>query len=339
MKALTRLLPWAKHGAYLMSASLALGFATWPTRAETVNPVNSSTNTYGSGKLYKTTVERQAQGDLSAEDLHQASLLTSQLLTHVNEAAAQLADGRADSARTARAEIEKAQLLAKVVREMLPTTIVKTTLRDAQGKEIYRDEQRVQDDQIPVFAGDVAVEVVQPLVEAKKDEAALKGVKLTEAELIHTAVLVDLNYAERKLKRATELLDKPKDAAAELALIQAQGVHFFANKEDSPLVDVQHALRLAERMVREKKYEGAKANLQTAKLQVEAYRVLMGEAGGQSASDLEKDIQKLSSEIQNPGAADRIRGMWDKVAGWFRREPGQAHQTTHTVAQVSSAKK
>ena len=171
------------------------------------------------------------------------------------------------------------------------------------------------------------MEVVEPVIEAKKDEATLKGIKLADAELVRTAVLVDLNFAERKLKRAQELIAKPQEATAELALIQSGGVRFYAHKEDSPLVDVQHALRLAERMVHEKKYEVAKANLQTAKLQLEAYRALVDIPFGQPVGDLEKDIQKLSGELQSPGAADKIRGMWEQATSWFQRESGQAHQT------------
>ncbi|HEY5914585.1 MAG TPA: hypothetical protein VJA21_28685 [Verrucomicrobiae bacterium] len=68
-------------------------------------------HSYGSGKLYKTSVERQSEGDLSTEDLHQASLLTSQLLEHVNKAAHLLADSQTDSARS---EIERAESLLKV---------------------------------------------------------------------------------------------------------------------------------------------------------------------------------------------------------------------------------
>lgn len=316
-----------KHiGAVCFAAALvAVVLASSTVGSQAAEPTASvSTNIYGSGKQYKTTVERQNEGTLSGEDLKQVSLLTSQLLTHVNQATRQLADARADSAR---AEVEKAQTLVKVVRGLLPTTVVTTTVKDAQGKEIYRDEQRVQEDQIPVFSGAVAMEVVQPIIEAKKDEAALKGVQLADAALIHTAVLVDLGFAERKLKRAAELIAKPQDAAAELALIETEGVHFYEHKEDSPLVDVQHALRLAERMVKEKKYEAAQANLQTAKLQLEAYRAVMDANSGQPVTDLENDIQRLSAEIQNPGAADKIGTMWDKVTSWFQRESGQAHQT------------
>lgn len=321
----------AGPAAALVAVALALTVGRSQAAESTANV---STNTYGSGKPYKTTVERQTLGDLSAEDLNQVSLLTSQFLTHVDKAAQQLADARTDAART---EIEKAQALVKVVRGLLPTTIVTTTVRDAQGKEVYRDEQRVQDDQIPIFSGAVAMEVVEPVIEAKKDEAALKGIKLADAELVRTAVLVDLNFAERKLKRALELIAKPQEATAELTQIQTAGVRFYAHKGDSPLVDVQHALRLAERMVREKKYEVAKANLQTAKLQLEAYRALVDTGSGQPVADLEKDIQKLSSEVQTPGAADKIRGMWDKVTGWFTRESGQAHQTTTGSANPPQA--
>ena len=311
--------------ARFVGAWVAVAFALAAVQSPAAeSTAKVSTNTYGSGQQYKTTVERQGQGDLSAEDLHQASLLTSQLLTHVDQAAQQLADARSDSARI---EIEKAQALVKVVRGLLPTTIVTTTVTDAQGREVYRNEQRVQDDQIPIYSGAIAMEVVEPIIEAKKDEAALKGVRLADAELIRTAVLVDVNYVARKLTRAAELIAKPQAAMAELAQIQTAGVRFYAHKEDSPLVDVQHALRLAERLVREQKYDGAKLNLQTAKLQLEAYRALMDTGAGGPAAALEKDIQKLSGELQTPGAADKIRGMWDKVASWFKRESGQAHQT------------
>ncbi len=304
----------------LAVACLALSVA----RSEAAASASVTTNTYGSGKLYKTSVERQTEGELTPEDLHQASVLTSQLLTHLNKAAQQLGDGQSDSAHS---EVQKAESLLKVVRGLLPTTVVTTTVRDAQNKEIYREVERVQDDQIAIFEGQVAVEVVEPIIEAKKDEAALKGLKLAEAELIRTAVQVDLGFVERKLKRAAELIAKPKEAAAELAQAQSQGIRFYAHKEDSPLVDVQHALRLAERMARERKFEGAKANLQLAKVGLETYRGLAGAEAGKSITDLQKEVEKVSGELQSPGVADKIRSMWEKATSWFTRETGQAQQT------------
>ena len=123
------------------------------TRSAAATTTAATTNSFGSGKQYKTFVERQSEGDLSAEDLHQASLLTSQLLTHVNKATHLLADSQTDGAR---AEMDRAESLLKVVRGILPTTVVTTTVRDAQGKEVYRevriteiahDDQRTHDHQ------------------------------------------------------------------------------------------------------------------------------------------------------------------------------------------------
>src|SRR5690349_36709 len=115
------------------------------TAAEQATPTTAS---YGSGKNYKTTVERKSSGELSSEDLHQASMLSSQMLKHLNAAATHCVDGKGDSAKP---EIEKAQSLAGIVRSLLPTTTVTTIVKDGQGKEVYRDEQKVQDDQIPIF--------------------------------------------------------------------------------------------------------------------------------------------------------------------------------------------
>jgi hypothetical protein len=321
---------------FLASRLAALLLSVWfAGPAAFAQALNSSTNVYGSGKQYKTTIQRHCQGSLSAEDLHQASILTSQILTHVHNAAQELSDSDVDRARP---EIDRAQSLLKVVRNILPTTEVTTIVTDAEGKEVYRDNQQVQDDQIPIYAGDVAVEVAQPIVDAKRDEAALKGVKLADAALIHTAVLVDLSLVEQKLRRAAEILNNPARSAAELTQLEIDGVHFYANKEDSPLVQVQIALRLAERLVREHQYEGAKANLQSAKIQLDAYRTLVGDAAGHLPSELEKEIQRLSEELQKPEAVEEIRGMWDRVASWFKTEPGQAHQVTNEIQGTTAAK-
>lgn len=305
----------------------AAGLTLSAARANAAAPSNVTTNTYGSGKLYKTIVERQTEGELSAEDLHQASVLTSQLVSHLNKAAQYLGDGQGTSARS---EIQKAESLVKIVRGLLPTTVVTTIVRDTQNKEIYRELERVQNDQISIFEGQIAMEVVEPIIEAKKDEATLKGLKLAEADLIRTTVLVDLGFVERKLKRAVELIAKPKEAVDELAQAQNQGIRFYTHKEDSPLVNVQHALRLAERMAREQKLEGAKVNLQLAKLGLETYRGLVGAEAGKSVAELQKEIEKVSGELQVVGVGDKIRSLWEKATSWFKQEPGQARQTTES---------
>ena len=139
-------------------------------------------------------------------------------------------------------------------------------------------------------------------------------------------MLVDLSYVERKLKRAGELLAKPQEALAELALAQAGGVHFHAHKSDVPLMDVQVALSLAERMVDQKQYGAAKDSLLVAKQRLEAYRQLMGKNAAAAVAELEKEIEKLSLDLQDSGVTNTLRNLWARVTKLFQQEPGQAHE-------------
>ena len=139
---------------------------------------DQSTIKTGSGKRYQTTVERHTEGSLSAQDLHQVSLLTSRIVNHINEAVKALLDQDPDAARP---EIENGRKLTKVVRELLPVTTVVTVVKDAKGKEVYRDVDKVQEDRIPLYSGMIATEVVEPIIDAQKTstafmERSLKGV-------------------------------------------------------------------------------------------------------------------------------------------------------------------
>jgi len=150
----------------LCSVGLALSGAISSQASEQAS--SPATETYGSGKSYKTTIERQSEGELSAEDLHQASLLSSQLLKHLNSAAMDCIDGKGDSAKP---EIEKAQSLAGIVRQLLPTTTVTTAVKDAQGKEVYRDVQKIQEEQIPIFSGEIEKPGVADRIRGMWDKA------------------------------------------------------------------------------------------------------------------------------------------------------------------------
>ena len=283
---------------------------------------DQSTITTGSGERYQTTVERHTEGSLSAQDLHQVSLLTSRIVNHVNEATKGLLDQDVDSARP---EIESARKLIGVVRDLLPVTTVTTVVKDAVGKEVYRDVDEVQDDKIALHSGMIAMEVVEPIIDAKEQSAVLKGLRLADAELIHTSVLADLSYIERKLNRAAALLDSPDEALAHLVLAQTQGVQFVVNEVDNPLVEVQHALRLAERMVEEGKHEAAQENLRKAQIQLGMYRALVGREAAKAVRQLEDDITALVPRTNEQNAAGEIREFWERAVSWLREATGQAH--------------
>lgn len=303
---------------------ITIGLCMPDARSEETNQHDAVTSITGSGEPYKTTIERKTSNTLSAEDFRQVSMLGSRILVHINNATKHFEDKNAESARM---ELEHAKTLADIIRDMLPVTVVRTQVNDAEGREIYSYEERLQNDRIPLFEGLIAVEVVQPIIEAKRNEAAIKGLEMADTEFIHTAVLLDLAYVERNVKRALDQAEDADQALAALARAQANGVDFRAHAKDHPLLAAQAALRLSEEQVRSEKYEAAWLNLQKAHIQLQAYRELVGERAAKTVRTLEEDIGVLKGKLREVGAADKIRGFWNRAASWFKSEPNQAEQT------------
>lgn len=175
--------------------------------------------TTGSGERYKTSISQETKNELKPEDARQVSLLGSRILTHVHNAAGFLGEEKADEAR---AELKLAQTLAKLVREMLPVPVVSTTTTNAQGKEVYRYEDRVQDDQIPSVEGLINVQVVEPIVKAKKEQAALRGVQLAGGgPHLHSGSL-EPGVCGREIQQALAKLQEPEKARTELLAASAR---------------------------------------------------------------------------------------------------------------------
>ncbi len=319
------------HGKYICTSSMFIIFAAVllavsPALAKSSNSQkkDESVITTGSGDRYKTTVERSSQGELSAQDLHQASLLASKVVSHINKAAEHLVDMKSDDAQP---ELEKAKVLCGIIRDLLPVTTVTTVVTNAEGTEVYRDVDKVQDDRIPLYSGMIERKVLEPVEDAKKKEVETNGLRLAEADVVHTSVLVDISYVERKIRRALALLDKPEKALDELGRAQTAGIELSVSEEDTPLVAVQEALRLAERMVEEGKIDAAKDNLQLAQMHLETYRALVGKEAGTKIKKLQDDITEVSAKLHMKEAGAKIRGFWERVVSWFKKGVHEAHTT------------
>lgn len=307
----------------LFLAMLLTPLTVWAEKSDKKN-----VSIMGSGALYTTSVERQTGGELSAEDFRQVSTLGSHIISHLNNATEFLEDNNPNKAKI---DLDKAELLIKIIRDMLPTTTVVTVVKDAKGKEVYRTKELVQDDLVPIYERMTAIDVVQPIEDAKNREDTLKGLRLADARVIQTSVLLDLRYVERKINRAQRLMGKETlQALDELVLAQTNGIRFSVKKQDSSLVKAQRALRLAERMVNEKKIEGAEANLRLAKIHLDTYKTLVDKDREKKVDTLQKDIDELFGTLEQKESESKVRGLWSRVTNWFSREPGQSHQTTST---------
>src|SRR5689334_14605838 len=115
--------------AFISSASWATSGSSQPAANQAAKPTTIAT---GSGEKYKTTVDEKPGGELSPEDFRQASLLSSRVLLHLNEAVENIQEDRLDDARAA---LESGLGLIKVVRDLLPSTEVTTVVRDSKGTE------------------------------------------------------------------------------------------------------------------------------------------------------------------------------------------------------------
>lgn len=270
---------------------------------------------------YRTKVERETKGTLSEEDLRQTSLLGSQVLLHLNLAMHDLEDGNSSQGSE---QIGKALTLVGVVHEMLPVMVETMIVTDSNGKEVYRHTQRSQDDLIPIYQEMTAVDVVQPILDVRWDQAAVKGVKLADVDVVHTSVLADLGYIERRLKKAKELVQTPDKALEQLSLAHEHGLRFSVEKKDSPLLSAQRSLRLAEKQAEEKNFTAAQANLLSARNQLTIYRgLIQDDAGKAEVQKLENEIQKLEHDLDQKSAGV-IRGFWQRVTGWMSKTPGEA---------------
>lgn len=311
----------------LIAGTVALVLSSVAMPAVWANEETDSLVTTGSGQTYQTSVEQFTEGELAPEDARQVSVLGSRILAHIHNAERALDSG---NTKRATAELELAQSLARVVRELLPVTIVTTEVTDSDGKRVYRYVDRVQTDRLPIVEGLINVEIVRPIVEAKQEQAALQGFELAEANLVRTAVLLDLDYAERKINRALKALEENNSTQARVDLLSASsiGVRFVQNEVDHPLVEAQSALRLAERQVQDGRHAAARTNLQLARTNLEIYRTLVDETASDEVSDLLEEIATIEGELEGPGVAQHIREFWNRIATWFTAEPGQAQATT-----------
>lgn len=316
--------PWRLVGVVILMFPLSLGAKV--DAAEEGQPETSTV--VGSAKRYETTTTRLREGELSAEDFHQASLLGSRVLTHLNGALENLDYQQLDAVR---ADLDKSRTLIKIIRELLPTTTVTTVVKDTVGQVVYRHVDHVQDDKIPLFESSIDVEIIEPVAEAQDRESTVGGLKLADASRLYTSALLDLSYVDRKIASALAHLDEEADqAAAALLLAQINGVEFVVNEEDDPLVDAQAALRTAERMVEQEEFEAARTNLKLAKTHLAVYRGLLSKEEGEKVRDLEARITRLEDNVEDATAAATIRGFWDEVTGWFTREPGEARKSSET---------
>lgn len=296
---------------------------------------HANTTVTGSGQRYKTTVTRQTKGQISSEDLRQVSLLTSQVLMHVGKAEQSIELGNSNSAK---AEIKDAEALIAIAHNLLPVNLVTTIVKDARGKEVYKNIEATQDDVIPMYRDVAAVDVFDDIINAKK--AQVEGKEFLGRVNLNATMLADLGYIGRKLQHAMQLINNSKtdEAGQQLFLARTYGVDVRFSDTESPLIDAQRAFSLAEQMVNEKNYDAATDNLNLAKLYLLKYSQLSqnSEANRLKGQELRKDIDSLVGSIKEKGAAGKIRTLWYRTTALFKRYSSRAKTATRKMIKSAA---
>jgi hypothetical protein len=313
----------------VLPALLAAALAYQPNASAATKEPQIDRSITGSGSKYMTEVLRKTTGELTNSDLRQVSLLTGQVLNHVSTAMQKL---EARNTAAAKAELENAQTLIGIVRDMLPVTEVTTIVRNVAGNEMYRSTELVQDDLIELYDQVAVVDVLDNILNAKKASAE-EPEYLGSVEL-YTSVLADLGYIERKIEASMKEMDHPNEALEELRLAEVNGVDMQISEAESPLLEARRALELAEVQVLQGSFDVARDNLNRAKAMLQEYEALHGSTNALAVDEITDQIDILSKDIHKEGAAEIIRECWNKTVKLFEHHNPNMAQST----QASTAK-
>jgi len=267
------------------------------------------------------------RGQPSEEDQQHITVLGAQLLHQID-----LARKAIDAADNAAAEkaVGKAQTALKIIRQMLPKSVVSTTVKDSAGTVLYEDVEDVQQGYVTVSRSFTAIDVVRPVVESKKDAADVAGNEFVGSAVIEADVVLNLDYINQRLHKAEKALAKDLERAdAALAEAQGQGTALVMTAAESPLEEAREALQLAHQAAESKQYRVAEANLRIARGNLSLYREAAPESAKDEIDKLNKDMDALAQQITGTTSAEhekttgRVKGFLDKVESWWRK-PAQS---------------
>jgi hypothetical protein len=263
----------------------------------------------------------QALTPTEAESL---SLAAGKLLNHTDKARLEL---KAHQIEQAKQDVEKALVLATIVKEGVPAFNVKTEI--AAGDKKYVDETKVKAWLVPLHEELNAVKVLEPIRAAKKDanDARNKAAKDAgkpqpeQLEIRSSLALLDDHLALIGLEKAQKALNenKPEDADKALSALQADGVVFNYVVAEVPLNKIQANLMNARASVKENHMTEAKSALAAASTSLGDYAKTASTAHKVAAEKMQGEIKQLSASLNAnlTKSQDTIDKWWHQVTGWL----------------------
>lgn len=255
---------------------------------------------------------------LTDKEKDSLALAAEQILQQVREARA---DIKYEGGARALEHVQKGLDLVKIIDNALPEYDVNTTIKS--GEFNYRDEEKRKQFVVPVYSELDEMFATLPHVKAAMHEGG--GIQPRkrgkgEEEVLDTRIFLNVRDASHYLQQAATDMqnNNPSKADKSLATLQNNVIHEF-REVDLPLSRARWSLMKASRMALNHDYRQARTFLQEAVDQLEIYKSEVDQKAADTSQAVINDIRNVSNRLkeQNEASAQRIAGIWDKLAGSF----------------------
>jgi YfdX protein len=263
----------------------------------------------------KDTAAEKKDTQIELQPEHSQSL-AHKMMGHINLAKFALAS---KLPREATHHIEKAQIIKTQLASQLPEFKINSTFN--YGKVIYADQHTIKEHYVPVVDDVLLISDYETIFENLKE----RGVKATNASVVHLGISIDLREVKKALDTALRDINHKKYDEAQNALAAIfKGAIIHEEKIEEPILSVAENLALAKAFLNNEQYN--KAHL-TLKYVQEHLNSTNGESllpfDHDSAKKLSVEMNELQAELRRKDPTmtqslhDRFNQWRKTVRKWF----------------------
>jgi len=269
---------------------------------------------------------------ISVQDEQNISSAATKVLRHIAQARADLKNKDGDAAK---AQLDKAGTLLKIIEASMPVNQVKDRIWIAKKHLEYEDSQDVIPDLVPIYSSldelvdfmpvDMAkqhVDKAKEHLKQNKKEAAIKELNETDAALVYTEVDLPLNITRQRVASAQMEISKGKLDQAEKTLKSAEdSVSSMSVYMDEPLVVAKNSLWSAIRNYSDNAFGEAKEDVSSAIRYLDIAARSADKITQNEAAELAKDARALENKLatQSSDTEKQLNHLWELTAALSER--------------------
>lgn len=269
---------------------------------------------------------------ITAQDEEVISSAATKVLRHIAQARADLKNKDADAAK---AQLDKADTLLKIIKVAMPVNKVKDRIWVAKKHLEYEDSQEVIPDLVPIYSSLDELVDYMPVDQAKQhlDKAkehlkkndkqkAIEDLDATDAALVYTEIDLPLSITQQRVASAKADIAKGNlDQAGKTLKSAEESVSFMSVDVNEPLAVAKSSLWSAIRNYSAKAYDQTKADLENAVQYLQTAAQSADETTSREATKLVKEAKALEDKVasQSTETAKQLDHLWHHTAALSER--------------------